>query len=105
MIEILSIGALALNMTLAGVADTRNTYFEERLPYKHYECLIGVPNKNKHYLGEEVYFYDGEVHGPWLVVDVAQDAHRGYMFANGLAADINCPELVHQRGYLYVITN
>lgn len=100
-------GALCLNLTLLAVAETRATepvlYPVTKDPAA-YACLVGLPYGYGHLIDTEVYFQsdDGRLHGPWLVVDVESKHHAPHMAVNDLAADINCPDLVHQAGTLWV---
>lgn len=67
-----------------------------------YECLVGVPVGFEDLIDTEVWFdpdRDGAMVGPWLVVDV-QHPQALDMQANGLMADVTCPEYVHQKGKL-----
>lgn len=98
-------GTLALNMTLFGVAETR-TNQPTAWPLTHdplaYDCLVGLPYGHGRLIDTEVYFVsDGTIYGPWLVVDVESERHAPYMIDNGLAADINCEEMVHRSGKVW----
>ena len=65
----IAIGALALNMTLADVHQTRTEFGHVSKPPT--QCLIGVPYSQRHWLDHEVWAWDGQrVYGPMLVVDI-----------------------------------
>ena len=100
-------GALALNLTLPTVARTRLDPLATAYPVTHdlaeYECLLGVPGGYADLIDREadVALYDGRIVRA-LIVDVEADVHTGFMDLHGLAADTNCPELVHERGLVIV---
>lgn len=101
-------GVLSWNPTLERVGHVRQTAptlapISPSVPVSVYDCRLGVPNGYERLVGEEAWFWDGEAwHGPWLVTDVEADRHAPHMQVNGLAADVDCSEFVHQKGAIFV---
>lgn len=76
-----------------------------------YPCIIGVPFKYHWLIGQEVYFItlEGEVFGPWGVVDYEAPEHAGQMRNRRLIADLLCEDdednpnsLVHEWGSIAI---
>lgn len=76
-----------------------------------YPCIIGVPFKYHWLIGQEVYFItlEGEVFGPWGVVDYEAPEHAGQMRSRRLIADLLCEgdedspnPLVHEWGSIAI---
>lgn len=108
MIEILLfLGFLSWNPTLDQVAINRQTLpVAYPLPAEadpdRYDYLLAVPWGYAGLIGQEVFVKtEGRTLGPFLVVDVQAPEHHFdpvlNMANNNLAADVNCPELVHRR--------
>jgi len=125
---VISQGALAWNPTLAYVGVKRQwvgTAYS--IPMETdvvgHECRIGVPNSYGYLIGQQVWFLDqaGVLYGPWLVTDVEgvnqtvpvysvgekgesiTTVKDSYMDYNGLAADVDCEEMVHKRGMIITL--
>lgn len=93
----ISIGALSFAPGLNTAIQTRTTqptaYSLDAATVERYNCYVGVPYGYAHLIGQEVWFSEtdtGQLHGPWLVVDVAQEKHAGQLADRGLAADVWC---------------
>lgn len=106
-IVVVTSGWLAFNSTLELAGDNRQNLatawpIDKEIVLDDYDCLIGVPYGYGHLIGKEVYFFEqsGGIHGPFLVTDVESVRHFPHMRDNHLAADIDCPNLVHKRGYI-----
>lgn len=76
-----------------------------------YSCIVGVPFKYHWLVGREVYFItlEGEVFGPWGVVDYEAPKHKGQMKSRLLIADLLCSRdedgpnsLVHEWGSIAI---
>ena len=69
-------------------------------------CFGGLSWKNSHYIGERVLVYkvrDGKIFEV-MVVDAAQEKHRGIMERNGIAMDVwGCPELWGEDVVVYAL--
>lgn len=103
---------LAFNPTLDNVALNRQTKevryaINKEVNVKEYKCLIGVPYGYGHLIGQEIYFVEsnGEIHGPFLVVDVESQYHSGVMDERNILADTNCVSLVHRKGMILGINS
>lgn len=109
LIVVVTSGWLAFNTTLELAGNNRQNLatawpIDKSVDIAKYDCLIGVPYGYDHLIGHEVYFYEqsGPIHGPFLVTDVESVRHFPHMRDNRLAADIDCPHLVHKQGYLVI---
>lgn len=97
---------LSYNPTLDRVAENRQTKqvkysIHKETDIEKYKCLVGVPYEFGYLIDKEVYFVsDNKIYGPWLVVDVEAEHHKGIMDRNNLLADTNCKDFVHKKGYL-----
>lgn len=98
------IGALSWNSTLQQVGETRQSVptaypIAQHIDVTGYECRIGVRYGYGWLIGQEIHFLsEGRIYGPFLVTDVESIRHQPFMRDNNLAADIDCPELVHKKG-------
>ena len=100
-IIVLAAGAMAQNNTLQDVQQYRG------IPDQGQICRIGVQHRYADLIGEQLLFYDfetGGVIGPLLVTDVASHEHDGIMSKRHIAADVDCPWLVHRHGLLFQIS-
>lgn len=101
------IGVLSWNPTLQDVGKTRQSIptarpIAEYIDVDDYECRIGVRYGYSWLIGQEVYFLSDRIYGPFLVTDVESVRHHPFMRDNDLIADIDCPEMVHKRGQIFV---
>ena len=99
-IIVLAAGAMAQNNTLGDVQRYRD------IPDQGQICRIGVQHRYVDLIGEQLLFYDfetGGVIGPLLVTDVASEEHDGIMSKRHIAADVDCPWLVHRHGLLFKV--
>ena len=65
-----------------------------------YDLLLATPSC--HYVGKSArLIVDRDIYTA-LIVDCAKPQHRQEMIDNGLLADVNNLELVHQKGYLVI---
>ena len=71
--------------------------------FEQYDCLLGVPVNYEYLIDSEAHFLssEGELFGPYLIVDVQNKSARD-MQLDGLVADITCQELVHKEGSLII---
>ena len=102
-------GHLSANETLFQVGLTRQTKpvlatISTEIDISSYSCRVGLPYGYAHYIGREIWFQgqDQEIYGPWLVTDVAAIHHAGIMESRDLIADIDCLDLVHLPGRLFI---
>lgn len=110
-VHLLLYGALADNPTLARVGHTRQMQdvaapIPASVDVDGYECRVALPNRYRSLIGREVWFYSNRIFfGPWLVTDIQSDTDAAAqpMEAAGIAADVDCPEMVHRRGYIVVV--
>ena len=110
-IHIILYGALADNPTLLQVAHNRQ-YLDVAAPIPAsvdvdgYSCRVALPNRFVGLIGREVYFYNnGIIFGPWLVTDIQSDTDSVTqpMEAAGIAADVDCPQFAHRRGWVFTV--
>lgn len=107
-VHLLLYGALADNPTLARVGHTRQTRdvaapIPASVDVDAYACRVALPNRYRVLIGREVWFYSNRIFfGPWLVTDIQSDTDAAAqpMEADGIAADVDCPLMVHRRGYI-----
>ncbi len=110
---ILSTGFLSYNPKLEATMRYRQSApveysIDKRMHPEDYECLVGVPYGLGFLIGKEVHFikpFERKTEGPWLVVDVENEKHKGIMSSRLLAADINCKDQVHSYGSLIMLYN
>lgn len=103
------IGVFSYNATLPRVAINRQTIpvekpISQKVDTLSYECLLGVPHGYKALIGHEMWAkVDGQILGPFLVVDVEAPYHHPHMRDNGLASDTNCEKLAHKKVKLFLV--
>lgn len=103
-------GQLAYNSTLKAVGLTRQTKAVEvaippEVNVAAYPCRIGLPHGYSYLIGKRVVFLSSNIgaSAPWLVTDVEQAKHAGYMEQNNILADVDCNKYVHKKGLLLVL--
>lgn len=93
--------SMASPNVLEDVAHRRMHYgWMEQDDITGYQALLATPSCD--HVGKRGRLIVGNRAYSALVVDCAQPEHRGAMVANGLLADVNVPELVHQKGVLII---
>jgi hypothetical protein len=111
LINLILYGALADNPTLSRVGHNRQTLdvaapIPATVDVDAYACRVALPNRFVGLIGREVYFYsNGIIFGPWLVTDIQSDVDAAAvpMEAFGMAADIDCPQFAHRRGWVFTV--
>jgi hypothetical protein len=111
-VHLLLYGALADNPTLARVGHNRQTMdiaapIPASVDVDAYACRVALPNRYVGLIGREVWFYTDTraFWGPWLVTDIQSDVDAATqpMESVGIAADIDCPQFAHRRGYILTV--